>query len=62
MSDAYSEFAARYGYQSSERFKKILKVLMTEEQAAIANLLPAAAEDIAEKLNKKPAFRRVLDF
>ncbi len=54
MSDPYTDFATRYGYQSSERFKKILKVLMTEEQATIANLLPASVEDIAQKLNKKP--------
>ena len=54
MSDSYTEFAAKYGYQASERFKKILKVLMTEEQAAVANLLPAPAEDIAKKLNIKP--------
>ncbi|MCX6002553.1 MAG: 4Fe-4S ferredoxin, partial [Chloroflexi bacterium] len=54
MSDPYTDFATRYGYQASERFKKILKVLMTEEQATIANLLPASVEDIAQKLNKKP--------
>lgn len=55
MSDPYTEFAAKYGYQASERFKRILKVLMTEQQAAVANLLPAAVEDIAHKLNRKPA-------
>lgn len=55
MSDPYAEFATRYNYQASERFKKILKVLMTEEQATIANLLPASPEEIAQKLNKKPA-------
>jgi hypothetical protein len=54
MSDPYAEFATRYGYQASERFKKILRVLMTEEQVSVANLLPAAVEDIAQKLSKKP--------
>jgi Pyruvate/2-oxoacid:ferredoxin oxidoreductase delta subunit len=52
MSDPYSEFAAKYAYQGSERFKKMLKVLMSEDEVKIANMLPATPEEIAGKAGK----------
>ena len=52
MSDPYSEFAGKYAYQESERFKKVLKVLMSEDDVKIANMLPVTAEEIAGKTGK----------
>ena len=52
MSDPYTEFASKYAYQGSERFKKMLKVLMSEDEVKIANILPATPEEIAGKTGK----------
>ncbi|MCX5992901.1 MAG: hypothetical protein NT177_01645, partial [Chloroflexi bacterium] len=52
MSDPYSEFAGKYAYQESERFKKMLRVLMSEDEVKIANMLPATPEEIAGKTGK----------
>jgi formate hydrogenlyase subunit 6/NADH:ubiquinone oxidoreductase subunit I len=52
MSDPYSDFAAKYAYQGSERFGKVLKVLMNEDEVKIANMLPASPEDISGKTGK----------
>ena len=52
MNDPYSEFAGKYAYQGSERFKKMLKVLMSEDEVKIANILPATPEEIAGKTGK----------
>jgi len=52
MSDPYSDFAAKYAYQGSERFKKVLKILMNDDEIAVASMLPAQAEDIAGKTGK----------
>ncbi len=52
MSDPYSDFAAKYAYQGSDRFKKVLKILMNDDEIAVANMLPAQAEDIAGKTGK----------
>jgi Pyruvate/2-oxoacid:ferredoxin oxidoreductase delta subunit len=61
MSDQYSEFAKRYGYQDSARFKKVLKVLMNEEQVAVANMLPLSVAELAQKLSlKEDTVNRIL--
>jgi len=52
MSDPYADFAAKYTYQGSERFKKVLKVLMNEDEVKVANLLPATEQEIADKTGK----------
>jgi Pyruvate/2-oxoacid:ferredoxin oxidoreductase delta subunit len=52
MSDPYTEFAGKYAYQGSERFRKVLKVLMNEDEVVIANMLPASPEDISGKTGK----------
>jgi len=52
MSDPYAEFAGKYAYRESERFKKVLKVLMNDDEVAVANMLPATAEEIAGKTGK----------
>ena len=52
MSDPYAEFAGKYAFQGSERFKKVLKVLMNDDEVAVANMLPASAEEIAGKAGK----------
>jgi len=52
MSDPYTEFAAKYAYQGSERFSKVLKVLMNEDEVKIAGMLPASPEDISGKTGK----------
>jgi Pyruvate/2-oxoacid:ferredoxin oxidoreductase delta subunit len=52
MSDPYTEFASKYAYQGSARFKKMLKVLMSEDEVRIANMLPATPEEIAGKTGK----------
>jgi len=54
MSDPYAEFAKRYGYQESARFKKVLRVLMNEDEVNVANLLPGTTEEISQKMNRKP--------
>jgi len=52
MSDPYADFAGKYAYQGSERFKKVLRVLMNDDEVAVANMLPANAEEIAGKTGK----------
>ncbi|MBN1690189.1 MAG: 4Fe-4S binding protein [Dehalococcoidia bacterium] len=52
MSDPYTEFAGKYAYQGSERFRKVLQVLMNRDEVAIANMLPATAEELASKTDK----------
>ena len=52
MSDEYSIFAGKYNYASSERFRKILRILMNEDAVKLANALPGNAEEMAQKLNK----------
>ena len=52
MSDPYSEFAGKYAYQGSDRFKKMLKVLMSEDEVKMVNLLPATPEEISVKTGK----------
>lgn len=50
--DAYTELAARHGYQNSIRYRRIMEYLMTEKQAEIANLLPMKYEEIAHRINQ----------
>jgi len=52
MSDPYTEFAGKYAYQGSDRFRKVLQVLMDEDEIKIVNMLPAAVEDISTKTGK----------
>lgn len=52
MGDAYSTFAARYNYGSSERFKTILQILMDEDEVALANMLPGNSQELSQKMNK----------
>jgi Pyruvate/2-oxoacid:ferredoxin oxidoreductase delta subunit len=52
MSEAYTAFAAKYNYQSSERFKNVLRVLMDEDEVALANMLPGNSADLAQKSTK----------
>lgn len=52
MSAEYTALATRYGYGQSDRFKKILHILMNEDQVKIVNMLPATTEELAQKLGK----------
>jgi len=62
MSDPYTEFACKYAYQGSERFRKVLQVLMNQDEVAIANMLPATAEELASKTGKTAdAINKMLD-
>ena len=54
MNDPYAEFATRYGYQASALFKKVLSVLMNEDEVSIAHLLPSSTEELSQKTGKKP--------
>jgi formate hydrogenlyase subunit 6/NADH:ubiquinone oxidoreductase subunit I len=50
MIEAYTTFAARYGYTKSERFLKILKILMDDSEVKVANTLPGNAQEVSDKL------------
>jgi len=52
MSEAYTVFAAKYNYPSSERFKNVLRVLMDEDEVALANMLPGNSAELSQKLKK----------
>ena len=52
MSEVYSQVAARYGYQSSERLIKVLRRLMSEDDAALTLGLPAQTGDLAVKTGR----------
>ena len=49
MSDDYAILAGLYGYKDSDRFKKILKILINEDEIKLINLMPATIEDLANK-------------
>jgi len=49
--DGYKQLAELLGYPDSERFHKLLKYMMTEEQARIVVTLPGEAEELSQKLN-----------
>ncbi|MGA9047739.1 MAG: 4Fe-4S dicluster domain-containing protein [Dehalococcoidia bacterium] len=49
MGDDYTALAEIYGYKESDRFKKILKILIDEEQIKLINLMPATIDDLAQK-------------
>lgn len=49
--DIYRELAERHGMGGSERYRKILELLMTPKQAQIVALLPDSPEGVAQKLN-----------
>lgn len=50
MSEDYALFAARYGYAKSDRFLKILKILMDKDEVKVAGALPGNAQDVSDKL------------
>jgi len=52
MSDEYITLASRYAYQGSDRFVKILKILMNEDEVKLVNMLPASPQELSQKLNK----------
>jgi Pyruvate/2-oxoacid:ferredoxin oxidoreductase delta subunit len=49
--DIYTALAARHGYGDSERYRRILKLLMTPLQAQLVARLPAPPEELAQQLN-----------
>ena len=53
MKKAYEVLGAKLGYPQSQRFLKVLKRLMDEEEAEIVASLPCTSSELAEKLNKK---------
>lgn len=53
--DVYDVLAEKHGYAGSARYRAILQVLMTPQQAQLATLLPAPAEEVAGKLGITPA-------
>ncbi len=52
MSEVYSQVAARYGYPSSERLIKVLRRLMSEDDAFLVLALPAQIEELATKMGR----------
>jgi ferredoxin len=53
MEDVYLVLAERLGYAGSERFKKVLRRLMDEEEAEIAASLPCPTAELAQKVGKE---------
>lgn len=47
-SEAYSVFLSKYNYQSSERFIKLLRILMNDEEVVLANMLPGNALELSK--------------
>jgi NAD-dependent dihydropyrimidine dehydrogenase PreA subunit len=52
MKNAYEVLAGKLGYPQSEKFMKVLKRLMDEEEAEITASLPCSSFELAGKLNK----------
>ena len=50
MADAYVILAEKLGYAGSERLRKVLKRLMSEEEVEIAASLPCPVAELAQKL------------
>ena len=50
--DPYILLASRHGYGNSERYLRVLRFLMTPEQAACAALLPASLDKVAKKTGR----------
>jgi len=62
MSEVYSQVSARYGYPSSERLIKVLRRLMSEDDAALTLDLPAQNSDLAAKTGRsEEQIQRSLD-
>jgi len=55
MTDVYTAISTTYGYPHSERFLRVLKLLMNKEEAEVAAALPAPVEDLSVKLSKTAA-------
>ncbi|MGA2368902.1 MAG: 4Fe-4S dicluster domain-containing protein [Dehalococcoidia bacterium] len=51
MNDDYTILASLYGYKDSDKFKKILKILIDKEEIKLINLMPATVEELAQKTN-----------
>ena len=47
--DAYERLAKKHGYQNSERYRRILELLMTPVQAEVADARPGPFEEVAAK-------------
>ncbi|MGD0355785.1 MAG: 4Fe-4S dicluster domain-containing protein [Dehalococcoidia bacterium] len=54
MNDDYTALAGLYGYKDSDRFKKILRILVDAKQIKLVNLMPATVEELAQKTNSSP--------
>lgn len=52
MEDAYTTLAGKLGYGRSERLKRILRKLMSEEEASLAASLPATLQELSSRLGK----------
>ncbi len=53
--DAHAALAEKLGYAGSERLNKVLKVLMTPDQAKMAGALPGTADEVSEATGFAPA-------
>jgi Pyruvate/2-oxoacid:ferredoxin oxidoreductase delta subunit len=53
MTEAYVVLAGKLGYAGSERLRKLLQRLMTEEEAQMVASLPCPVAELARKLGKK---------
>ena len=47
--DAYTVLAERHGFSNSESYLRVLRFLMTPEQAEMVTLLPSSPEEVAQK-------------
>jgi len=47
--DAYTVLAERHGFGASDSYLRVLRFLMTPEQAEIATLLPGSPDEVAQK-------------
>jgi hypothetical protein len=48
-SDAYTVLAAKHGFGTSQSYLRVLRFLMTPEQADLVTLLPGSPEEVAKK-------------
>jgi len=48
-SDAYAILAGKHGFGTSQSYLRVLRFLMTPEQAKLVTLLPGSAEEVAQK-------------
>ena len=48
-SDAYTVLAEKHGFGKSQSYLRVLRFLMTPEQAEMVTLLPGSPEEVAQK-------------